>query len=358
MNMPIRAWVIAFGGLVACGGAPAAPPAAPKQPDVDEHKAEKDAKGLLTEIYQSVGHGDTDGLMSLLAEPLIVFGPRRNDALGTRADALVALREKIDPKSKQRPQLQSTELTVVASPGGHSAWAVDVMSIGGQPHVVTAVLSNNDDLWNVSAAALAQTPSMKQVRSELKQDAVVPPGMAGVVKQDPGAKAAADRLSRGLGDQKLWGEDLGAHTDAIVIGPAQGDVTRGKKDIKKLWTHRVKAHVREAVVGDITSATTADGQIAWASASVVRFEDDEEAVPLRVFAVFEKAKAEWSMIVLHESVALDEAGIGASFKKVAAPAIVGEPPPVVDKKPDESKKVTDTKKKKKKKKKAKSSDDE
>jgi ketosteroid isomerase-like protein len=354
--MRMRVWPIAI-ALFACGGGPAAPPAAPKQPDVDERKAEKDAKGLLTEIYQSIGHGDTDGLMSLLAEPLVVFGPRRGDALGTRADALVALKEKVDPKSKSKPQLQSSELTVVASPGGHSAWAVDVVTIAGEPHVVTCVLSNNDDLWNVTAVSLANTPSMKQVRAELKQEAVVPPGMAGVAKSDANAKGAADKLMRGLNDQKIWGDDLETRTDSVVIGPALGDITRGKKDIKKMWAHRLKANVREAVVGEVTAATTPDGQIAWASASVVRFEDDDDPLPLRVFAVFERSKAGWTMIALHESVALDEAGVGANFKKIAAPALpVVAPPPEVKKESGDTKK--ETKKKKKKKKKKASADDE
>ena len=76
--------------------------AAPKEDAVDERKAEKGAKDLVAEIYESIGHGDTDGLMSLLADPLIVFGPRRTDAMGTRADALVALKAQIDVRRRRR----------------------------------------------------------------------------------------------------------------------------------------------------------------------------------------------------------------------------------------------------------------
>ena len=81
-----------------------------------------------------------------------------------------------------------TELDVVASPGGRSAWATDLMSFGGEPLAITAVLSNTDDIWLVNVVAVAQTPAMRSVRAELKQDAVVPtrtlrtpaPGLAAI----------------------------------------------------------------------------------------------------------------------------------------------------------------------------------
>ena len=80
-------WVALAALVGACGGS-APSPEAPKQAPVSERKAEKGAKDLVAEIYESIGDGDTDGLMSLLADPLIVFGPRRGDAMATRADAL------------------------------------------------------------------------------------------------------------------------------------------------------------------------------------------------------------------------------------------------------------------------------
>jgi ketosteroid isomerase-like protein len=337
----------------ACGGGSKPPPVAPKQEaDVDAHKAEKDAKGLLTEIYETIEHADTDGLMTLFAEPLVVYGPRKADSLGTRADALVALKALVDPK-KKKPALHSDQLAVVASPGGHSAWAFDVLEVGGQPMTVTAVLSNADDVWQVSAAVLATTPSMKTVRSELKKDAVVPPGMVGIAKVDPNAKAAVDKLQKGLNAQAVWGDDLGARSDAVVVGPGSGDITRGKADIKKLFKKRVKANVRMTAAGDTTAATTSDGQLAWVTLPVVRFEDDTDPLPLRVFAVFEKNGADWKMIALQESLAVDEPGTGAAFKKVVAPALPKEEPPPPPPKKDEP----PPPKKKKKKKKKPASDD-
>jgi ketosteroid isomerase-like protein len=343
--------------LMSCGGGGAKPaPAAPKQPAVDEGTAQKDAKGLLTEIYETIEHADTDGLMSLFGERLVVYGPRKADALMTRADALVALKTVVDPK-KKKPALHSDQLTIVASPGGHSAWAFDVVEVGGQPVAMTAVLSNADDVWQLSAATLGETPTMKTVRSELKKDAVVPTGMAGAAKVDPAAKAAVDKLEKGLTAQAVWGDDLASRSDAVVIGPGNGDITRGKADIKKLFAKRVDAHVRATAAGQVTAATTADGQLAWVTVPVVQFEDDTDPLPLRVFAVFEKNDTDWKMIALQESVAVAEPGQGAQFKTVVAPPLP-KPPEVAPAPATDDTKAVHKKKKKKKKKKKPASDDD
>lgn len=347
----VRGTALALAFMLGCGGGSPPKPAAPKEDAVDERKAEKGAKDLVGEIYESIGQGDTDGLMSLLADPLIVFGPRRTDAMGTRADALVALKAQIDVKTKKK--LRSGSLEVVASPGGHSAWAIDVLDIGGKPMTLTAVLGNADDIWQVQAAALAETPTMKSIRAELKKDAIVPPGLSGVAKTDPDAKAAIDKFTRGLADQEIWGTDLGSRSDAIVIGPASGDVTRGKSDIKKLWKKRTKANTRDTAAGEVTASVTSDGELAWVSAPVVEFADDaDDPMPLRLFAVFEKAGDDWKMIALQESLAVDEPGAGVSYRKTTPPALA---------KPEEEPKKAETpaaKPKKKKKHKKKHTDDD
>jgi len=330
--------------LAACGGGGAKEPEKPKASTVDERRAEKDAKGLVTEIYSSIGHGNTDGLMALLADPLFVFGPRKSDVLATRADALVTLRGILDKLEKdKKPSLKSESLSVVASPGGLSAWAVDTLDVEGEPMAITAVLTNADDIWVVNVAAVAHTPSMRLVRSELKKDAVVPPAMKAPGKVPDAAEGAVDRFKRGLADPGVWADDLGKRGDAIVIGPSAGDVTRGKKDIAKLWKKRAKVNVRHALAGDVSAGTTSDGQIAWVTAPVVRFEDDDDPLPLRLFSIFEKTDGAWTMITLQESLAIDEPGQGASFKKVEPPAVKKEEPPPTPK--------TDEKPKKKQKKK-------
>ena len=330
-----------------CGGGGGGEAKVATQPTVDERKAEKEAKGLLREIYQTISRSsNTDGLMALLAEPLVVFGPRRTDGHVSRSDALVAMRTLLDERGKDnKPQVSSGGLAVVASPGGHSAWAVDVIQVEGSPMALSAVLSNQDDFWVVTAAALARTPSMKTVRSSLKNDAIVPPGLAAPAKISSKAEGAADRFKRGLADPEVWGTDLAARSEAVVIGPSAGDVTRGKKEIAKLWKKRAKANTRYASAGEMAAGTTPDGQLAWVTVPAVQFADDEEPLPLRLFGIYERAGVDWKLVAFQESLAVDEPGVGANFKKITPPAVKVEeapPPPPKD----------EPKKKKKKKKKA------
>lgn len=340
--------------VAACGGGKAKVAEKPVGPAVDEKTAEKDAEGLVTEIYDTINRGKPDNLFSLLNDPLIIFGPRKTDATVTRSEALVALGKVVDPKAKQAAQLRSGSLGVIASAGGHSAWAFDVVNVEGQPMAMVAVLTNDNDLWALSAAALAHTPTMKEIRAELKKVAVVPPGAASTAKIDERAEGAVEKFKKGLLDQQTWGDDLSSRTEALVIGPAKDEITKGKKEIKRLWKKRMDAETRAATSGEISAAATPDGQLAWVTAPVTRVEKDEDPLPLRVFAVFEKDGSGWKMIALQESLALDEPGAGTSFLKFMPPAPKApEPPPEVkepkkDEKKVEKKKTTKKKKKKKK----------
>ncbi len=350
--------------LAACGGSAA--PAKPKQvlgPEIDERTAESDAKGTLKEIYGAISRAKPDNLFSVVDEDVIVFGPRTQDAHVNRTDALVALGEVVDPRADKHAQLRAGPLAVVPAKGGRSAGAFDVVDVDGSPMAVTAILSSEDEFFRLPVAAVARTPSMKDLRSELKKTAVVPTGAKDGGKVASEARGAVERFQKGLIDQEAWGSDLGSRSDAIVIGPTSGEVTRGKKDIKKLWKKRVEAETRAAVSGEIRADVTADGQLAWVTAPITRVEKDEEPLPLRAFAVFEKDGASWRMIALHEALALDEPGAGSAFVKILPPAPrPAEPEPAVekaeDKKVETAKKKKKKKKAKKKKKKKKSDDDD
>jgi ketosteroid isomerase-like protein len=351
----VRAVALAV-ALAACGGGGGGKAAAPAEPAVDERAAEKDAKGLLIEMFRTIDHGQTDSMFALLSDPVIVLGPRRGDAMATRADALVALGRVVDPRAKRHPQLQSSGLSVAVSQGGRSAWAFDVVRYDGHDVAVTAVLSNAGDLWAVSAAALAVVPTAKQVRAGSARDAIVPPGATAAARVGPGAAAAVDEFKKGLLDQDSWGVELMSQSDAIVAGPTAGEVARGKQQIRHLWKSRMKAHVREATSGELTAAVTADGQLAWLSAPVTRVADGEDPLPLRVFAVYAKDGAAWRLIVLHEGLAIDEPGSGAAFKKMLPPA--PEAPRAEPAKPDaDDKPASPVKKKKKRRKPPPPSDD-
>ena len=186
--------VLLLAALVACGGGggggATTKDTKPKQPDVDEKRAEKDAKGLVEEIYDALGRGKKDNLMALLEDSLIVLGPRKADGLATRTDALVALGDTFDTKSKTT--LQSGSLEVVASPGGRSAWAFDVIEVDGASVAVTALLVNNDDIWQVVVASLGRQSSEKSIKAELVKQADVPPGPTAKAKVDSSAKGAVE----------------------------------------------------------------------------------------------------------------------------------------------------------------------
>ena len=311
--------------LAACGGSATVVKAPKAQPDVDAATAEKDAKGLVGEVGMSIGNGDTDGLMTLLSDHLVVFGPRKADALGSRADALVALGKIVDAK-KKRP-LKVDEMAMVAGPGGHSAWAFDVIDAGGgQTLAVMGVLTNTDDIWLVDAVSIGESAQAANVKKELARDAVVPPAMGPGTKVDGAAKAVVEKFQHGLAAQDAWGDDLGKAEESIVVGPTQGEVARGKKDVKKLWKKRLKDGTREIAVGDVTAAVTPDGRLAWASAPVTRVAETGESLPLRVFAVFEEHGGAWQMVALQESIAIDSPGAGVAFHKAPPP------PPVAEKK--------------------------
>lgn len=332
----------------ACGGGAASTAPTFTGPAVDERTAEKDARGTVTEIYAAVGRGKPDNLFSSLDEQLVVFGPRRADASTTRTDALVALGQVVDAKAADHVQLGSGQLVVVAAPGGHSAWAMDVLTVEGIPMAVLAILSSEDDFFRVTAASLALMPSAKQVRSEQAKLALVPPAAEAAGGVAPGARAAVERFQKGLATPSVWGDDLGSRADAVMIGPAAGQVTRGKKAIKKLWQRRQDAQTRAALAGDITAGVTVDGQLAWVTAPVARVEGEDQPLPLRVFAVFERAGSAWRMIALQEVVAVADPGAGEPFVKLA-PASRAEPEPAPAAKPTKDKPTKKAKKRRKKK---------
>lgn len=346
-------------GLAACGGGGSAKgPEKPIGPAVDEKVAKKDAAGLVEEIYDTINRGKPDNLFSLLNDPLIVFGPRKSDATVTRSEALVALGKLIDPKAKDNIQVRSASLAVRAAEGGRSAWAFDVVRVEGKQMAGLAVLTNDNDLWAVSATSIAETPSMREVRAELKKVAVVPPGAMSPAKVDDRAGGAVDKFKRGLLEQQVWGDDLSSSTDALMIGPTAGDVTRGKKEMKRVWKKRIDAETRAAISGEVAAATTPDGQLAWVTAPITRVEKDEDPLPLRAFAVFEKDGDSWKLIALQESLAVDTPGSGESFVKVLPPAARPPEPPPEEKKVEKDKDKKKDEAKKKKKKKKKSDDDE
>jgi hypothetical protein len=322
--------------LAGCGGTakPAVEPT--QQPDIDPEQATTGAKGLVGEVYQSIGHGDTDSLMTLLSEKIVVFGPRRGDALASRQDTIVALGKVVDANNK-RP-VTSAGIAVTPAPGGHSAVAVDAIDTGGHAMSVLAVLSNSDDMWLVGAASVADAPTAATIKKQLARDAVVPPAMGTAATVDAGAKPVVEQWRRGLAAQAEWGSDLTTAANGVFVGPDAGDVARGKRELKKLWKARVDAGVREVAVGDVTAQTTADGRMVWLSAPVLR-KTGAEMLPLRMFAVYARRGDAWKLCALQEAVAIDAPGAGAKYKAMMPAAAPASAPP--DAAPKKAKKHVD-----------------
>ncbi|HET9621503.1 MAG TPA: nuclear transport factor 2 family protein [Kofleriaceae bacterium] len=321
-------------------------PVAPVEKPADPHQAATDARGLIAEIYQAIGDGQTDSLFSRVAEPIVVFGPRKLDATAGRANVLLALGQQLtaanraaaSKPAKGKPPghlaLRSTALHLVVSPGGHSAWMFDVVNVDGVPLNVTAVLTGTGGVWAVSAAQIALAPTSRIVHDQAARDAVVPPGSAASSKLEPAATEAIDRLKAGLVDQAAWGRDLVGRDDAIVIGPSAGELAIGKDAIDRAWQARLAANTREATSSELTSTRAPDGELAWVSASVTRVADGADPLPLRVFAIYAQDAAGWKLVALHEALAIDEPGAGTQFKAILPPAPV-KPEPKPEPKPDD-----------------------
>jgi hypothetical protein len=323
---------LAAAALGACRGSPVAPRPA-VAPPIDGAAARRGAAELAAEIYQALRLDRRDSLFTLLEEPLIVFGPRGADRYGSRADVLAALGALGSSKPRGRPALRSAA-QVVAAPGGRSAWAVDILSVRGAPHVALAVLSNAADIWLVSAAAIAATPPAAQLAASAGRDAVIPPGMGAAAPAarpqiDARARGAVERFRRGLADPGTWGEDLALGRDSVAIGPASGDVARGRKAIRARFEQRTAARARAAIAGELAAQVTADGQLAWISAPIVRAEGDAAPLPVRAFAIYRRDpdggagpdEADgWTLTALLEGAALGDPGAGASLRRLAPPA--------------------------------------
>lgn len=331
--------------LAACGGAASTGPTRPKQEAIDPEVATKGATDLVQELYEDVGHGNTDSLQSLLDPKLMVLGPRRGDAVANRSDAILALSKWADAKRKLKPTLKSGALGVYPSSGGHSAWGCDTLEANDHHWAVMVVMSGNNELWSLDGVMLGETPAEPDLKAALKKEAAVPPAAGVTIKADPEIAPIVERFTKGLGDPQAFAADMASSDDAIVIGPAKGEIAKGKAAVAAYWKKRKSS--RAAVAGEISGAATKDGMLAWVSAPIMRAEEGEDALPLRAFAVFRRSGDAWKLIGLQEAVALDAPGAGAPFKKFAPAAVkkIEEAPPTDGEEKPTKKVATKAKKK-------------
>src|SRR4029079_19127304 len=94
-------------------------------------------------------NGDTNGILPLLADPILVIGPGAQTIYTDKSAAVVALSDAFHGEGKHKNK--SKDLEVHADAQGHAAYAVDKVTFDGDTYVLAAVLTENDDLWAVRA---------------------------------------------------------------------------------------------------------------------------------------------------------------------------------------------------------------
>ncbi|HVV87327.1 MAG TPA: hypothetical protein VHE35_30005, partial [Kofleriaceae bacterium] len=160
-NRPAGRWMaLALAMVGACGGRAAvthgvAAPAPEAGTAVDE------ARGLASEIEESLEHGDASGLAPLCAADLVAVGPRAGDEGRARTDTLIALR---DALPGERHKLKVRDQQIDSAAGARSAWLTEQLDVDGKRHAVSAVAAEVDGLWLVTAVNVGATVPERALR--------------------------------------------------------------------------------------------------------------------------------------------------------------------------------------------------
>lgn len=280
----------------ACGGS--SKPAVERPDDVEPDVAVREARDLIEEAYASLRRGDAEGLLPLLAPEVFIIGPRATDVLPAGSDALVALGDALDDvKVKKGHKLKSRDLQVVASTGGHSAWATDQLEVDGGTYAMTAVLTHEDDLWTFRAVHLARTWKPKQLA---KQEPA--PGAAFGDRIDPAGKELLVLAQDAIEDldereAQLPDDESDASFDVVVVSTAPKGATHGVKKIKKAWKKARKKQEPPPTepVGPAAFGITDDGALAWVCANV-----ETDGVPHRMFLLYARDD-DWRLMALQDA---------------------------------------------------------
>jgi hypothetical protein len=281
--------VLVIAAIVGCGGAATKPPAAPVEDAPADASAE--VRGVVQEAYGSLGHGNREGVLPLLADKVHVLGPGANDQVDQRSECVVGLSGMFPADKKHR--IASHALRAIVSPGGASAFVSDQVDVDGVPYAASAVMEQQGGVWVATAIVVARAlPAARQGTAAL-------PPIAGAV--DPAAKGAVDELARAAARPELFVDQLADGPEVVAIGPAPKDLIRGGAAIHKAWKKALKKHPTLAIDGKVAAGATPDGQLAWVHANVTRGADGGEPSVRRGFYVYAKDGAGWRLIAAHES---------------------------------------------------------
>jgi hypothetical protein len=236
-------------------------------------------------------------MLPIIAEDVVVIGARGGDAFTDRSAVIVALTDALGNQREQKHKVSSKNLSIGTSDGGRAAWATEAVTVDGTSYVATAVLSDVDDIWVVSAVHVAQpVPDKKQ------EGAAAPPAPPAGIEEL--ARPAVDQLMEALDDpapRDVLGEQLadGASTTWIE---ASGKITRGAKKIRKAWKKAEKKKPTMELAGEVHAGVSADGKLAWVLAGATLGQKKRGPVPARLFYVYRNDGDAWRLVVAHEAV--------------------------------------------------------
>lgn len=304
-------WVplLAVGLLLSCG-APVVKDRASRTDDAEDvtpKTAVRDAKGVVDEIIGALRRGKTDALLPTVVDQLVVLGPGASHHFTSRSDAVVAMSGYLNDH-QDTLEISAGKPVVGVATGGHSVWLVQNLTVGNDAYIVTALTSEKNGIARLAAVFLSPSIPMKKIRKAAKSERLTIPAqtLPATIKDDAGAAGALAAFNRGVADNSLWEADLMAQSEtdkALVIGPAIEQFASGTKALKKYWKKRNDNGVALKLVDKPRSGITEDGQLAWVTAAVDQTEDNDDPLPLRIFAIYtHDDEGGWRLAALHQAV--------------------------------------------------------
>lgn len=299
-SMKVWASALVVAAAVAAAGCPSSGPKEADEPaQVDASAAASGARDLITEIYGSLRHGSTGGLLPLVDPAVIAIGPAPGDLYTERSAALVALAAAVTDGEKHK--LVSSNLRVVASPAGHAAAASDVITLDGKRYVIGVILLEADELWTVAAVEVGTPIAKKDLGKLLAKGPLPEPTVL------PAPAVGADK-----GLAQVWKD--GATAPAALAGQLSdapdtvardlaGKATVGAKAITKAWKKANKKVATAPRVDGVHARVAPDGTLGWVLATVDVTDGKDPPVPTRRLDVYTKTDAGWRLSLALPSIA-------------------------------------------------------
>ena len=277
--------------MLSCATAAPPPPPPPAADPQVQKEATKHARGIVEEGYGSLRSGGIDGLQPLVSSHVVAIGPGATDVFTSRGDVAVAIGKAYS--GGQLHRISSREIRVMPSRSGRSAWVTDRPFIDGVPYHATAVIVENDELWEVAAISLAEASDTRR-RRKGPRPGFVPGGT------DPAAVQVAELFRKGLQASDRLEDQLGFGRHVLAFDD-EGFVAQGRKDIKKMWRKSFPSKI--VLLDEPRAGITPDHALAWVAANVDLAEPGQAPRRHRLFFVYEHAEDGWEIVSAQDSIA-------------------------------------------------------